>query len=59
MLLNPVTPILVSGRTWLTGSGEAMPTIFLAVVGVSLILIVVGLVIYKVVLPTLIERLSS
>ncbi len=27
MLLNPVTPILVSGRAWLTGSGEAMPTV--------------------------------
>jgi lipopolysaccharide transport system permease protein len=59
MLINPVTPILVSGRAWLTGSGEAMPVAFLVVVMICLALLAFGLVIYKVVLPTLIERLSS
>ena len=59
MLINPVTPILVTGRAWLTGSGDAMTAAFLAAAAICLVLIVFGLVIYKVALPTLIERLSS
>jgi lipopolysaccharide transport system permease protein len=59
MLLNPVTPIIVSGRSWLTGSSEAMPLAFVAVVVGSSLLLFAGLIFYKVALPHLIERLSS
>lgn len=59
MLCNPLSPLIVSGRTWLTGSGESMPLYFAANLASSLILIAIGLLIFKVVLPHLIERLSS
>ncbi len=59
MILNPATPLIVSGRAWLTGSGEAMPAAFVAVIVASLALIVTGLLFYKVALPYLIERLSG
>lgn len=59
MLLNPATPIIVSGRSWLTGSPGAMPESFLVVVAGSLFFMIVGLLFYKVALPHLIERLST
>jgi lipopolysaccharide transport system permease protein len=59
MLLNPVTPVITSGRAWLTGSGEAMPGAFLAVVAGCAIVLALGLLIYKVALPHLVERLGG
>ncbi len=59
MLLNPVTPFVVTGRSWLTGSGEAMPMAFAIVSVVSLLLVAGGLIFYKAVLPHLVERLSA
>ena len=59
MCLNPLTPILVSGRTWLAGSGEAMPMTFVAVLAGSVLLAAAGLLFFKVAMPHLIERLSS
>lgn len=59
MLLNPATPIVATGRAWLTGSGDEIPIAFLLVVAASLALLGMGLLIYKVALPHLIERLSG
>jgi lipopolysaccharide transport system permease protein len=59
MTLNPLTPIIVSGRTWLAGSGEAMPAGFFGVLLASILLIAIGLLFFKVAMPHLIERLSS
>jgi ABC-type polysaccharide/polyol phosphate export permease len=59
MCLNPITPVIVSGRAWLAGSGEAMPVSFFAVLTASILLITVGLLFFKVAMPRLIERLSS
>jgi lipopolysaccharide transport system permease protein len=59
MVLNPATPLIVSGRAWLAGSGEAMPLAFSVVFASSATLILFGLVLYKVALPQLIERLSG
>jgi lipopolysaccharide transport system permease protein len=59
MLLNPVTPLIVSGRTWLAGSGDVLATGFFVVFASSLAVILFGLVFYKVALPQLIERLSG
>jgi len=59
MLLNPATPIIVTGRAWLTGSGEAMPAAFFAISFGSIALLGIGLLFYKVALPHLIERLSG
>jgi lipopolysaccharide transport system permease protein len=58
MLLNPATPILVTGRDWLTHSGEAMTSSFLIVLLGCLLVIPVATLFYKVALPHLIERLS-
>jgi lipopolysaccharide transport system permease protein len=59
MLLNPVTPIVATGRDWLTGSGEAMTQAFGTVGVVSVIVLAAGIVVYKVALPHLIERISA
>lgn len=59
MLLNPATPIVATGRSWLTGSIEAMPGAFVAVVGVSALLILTGILFYKVSMPHIIERLGG
>ncbi len=59
MMLNPVTPIITTGRAWLTGSAEAMPTAFAAVVAGSAVLLVACLLMYKIILPHLVERLSA
>jgi lipopolysaccharide transport system permease protein len=59
MLLNPATAIIVSGRGWLTGSGESMVAQFVFVLAGSLALYWLALLFYKVALPHLIERLSG
>jgi ABC-type polysaccharide/polyol phosphate export permease len=59
MCLNPLTPIIVSGRTWLAGSGEVMPAGFFGILLASILLIAIGLLFFKVAMPHLIERLSS
>jgi lipopolysaccharide transport system permease protein len=59
MTVNPVTPILVTGRAWLTNSGEAMPGAFLFVTLACLATLPISLLLFKVALPHLIERLST
>lgn len=59
MLLNPATPAVVSGRAWLTGSGPALTTAFTAVTIGSFLVFVLALIVYKVTVVHLIERLSS
>jgi lipopolysaccharide transport system permease protein len=59
MSLNPLTAIIVSGRSWLAGSGEVMPGAFVAVFACALALAAIGLLFFKVALPHLIERLSA
>jgi lipopolysaccharide transport system permease protein len=58
MLMNPVSPILVSGRSWLLGSGETMPVAFSVLAISSIVLVGIGLLVFKVTLPYLIERLT-
>lgn len=59
MMLNPATPVIATGRAWLTGSGEAMPVAFLAVVAGCAVVLAFGVIIYKVSLPHLIERIGG
>jgi len=59
MLANPVTPIITTGRAWLTGSGEAMPAAFAIVSISSLGAMIGGLILFKIALPFLTERLGS
>jgi lipopolysaccharide transport system permease protein len=59
MLVNPVTPLIVTGRAWLAGTGETLSIAFWAVTGGSLLLFFVALLFYKVALPFIIERVSG
>lgn len=59
MLLNPATPIIVTGRTWLSGSGEALTLAFWIVLIAGVSLFAVALLFYKVALPYIIERVSG
>ena len=59
MSLNPVTPLIVSGRAWFVGTGDAMSAAFFAVIGLTALAVALGLVAFKVVLPQLIERVSA
>lgn len=59
LLWNPVTAPLVSSRSWLVG-GESMMAMETALVfAVSLVLLIVATIMFKVVMPHLIERLNS
>ena len=59
LLLNPVTTPLVSGRAWLIGGETIFLPQTLLIGGVSFFLLVLSTLIFKVVMPYLIERLNS
>jgi lipopolysaccharide transport system permease protein len=59
MLLNPATPLIVTGRSWLTGSNEAMTSAFIGVALSSLLIFWISLLFYKIALPHLAERLGT
>jgi lipopolysaccharide transport system permease protein len=59
MLANPATPMITTGRSWLTGSNEALIGPFLAWSVAGIVVFVLATIIFKVTLPHLIERLSS
>jgi len=56
---NLATPLILTGRAWLTGSSSPMFIYFLAVAGISLVLLLMGWVLYRITMPVLIERMSS
>ncbi|MBX2974071.1 MAG: ABC transporter permease [Flavobacteriales bacterium] len=56
---NPATPLVLTGRAWLTGAETPVLWPFLMVVAASLLLLFIGLLLYRLALPILIERLSS
>jgi len=58
LLCNPVTAPLVTTRTWLVGEGEALPILFFAIAACALVLFLVSIVIFKVAMPHIIERLN-
>jgi homopolymeric O-antigen transport system permease protein len=57
--LNPVTPLLVTTRQWLTGTAPTQLGPFVVVVGITFLLSFVGWVIYRLAMPHLIERIGS
>ena len=59
LLWNPVTAPLVSGRAWLIGGESALPTATAIVCVLSIALLVLSTLMFKVVMPHLIERLNS
>ena len=57
--LNPVTPLLVTTRQWLTGSELTQLGPFGGVVAVTLALSLFGWVVYRLAVPHIIERIGS
>ena len=56
---NPVSPLLVTARALATGGESPAWTMTLVVCGASVLLLGVGVVLFKLAMPRLVERLSS
>lgn len=59
MLFNPMAPLITTARGWLTGTATADPAGFVIVSGLLGVFLFLGLVLYRITLPVLIERISS
>ncbi|GHB92105.1 hypothetical protein GCM10007047_03900 [Cerasicoccus arenae] len=57
--VNPVTPLLVTSRSWLLGEGPIMLQPFILLSIITLIALCFAILAYKIAVPYLIERLSS
>ena len=57
--LNPATPFVVTIRELLTGGEPSMLPQFFVMTGVTLVLLFAGLVLYRVSMPHVIERMSA
>jgi lipopolysaccharide transport system permease protein len=57
--LNPLTALIVTGRAWLTGSASPMLLQFLLVLGISLLLLLLGWVLFRLAMTVLVERMGS
>jgi lipopolysaccharide transport system permease protein len=57
--LNPATPLVLTARAWLTGGAWEMPGYFLLMAVVGPLLLLMGLMLFRLTLPVLIERMSA
>lgn len=57
--LNPLTPLVATARDWLTGQPASMLGGFCVVTAVSLVVLFVGLIVFRVSMPIVIERASG
>ncbi|TFH52698.1 MAG: ABC transporter permease, partial [Candidatus Zixiibacteriota bacterium] len=57
--LNPLTPIILAGRDWLTGTVPVSLDGFLLVNSVAVVLFLVVWAVYRLAMPILIERMSA
>lgn len=57
--LNPVTPLLTSARDWLTGQPAAMAVPFLWISAATFLLLVFGLLAYRLAMPHIVARMSA
>lgn len=55
--LNPLTPIVLSARGWITGTGGARPIGFAVVSVIGFLLLLAGWLLYRVARPHLVERM--
>jgi lipopolysaccharide transport system permease protein len=56
---NFMTPLIMTARDWLTGSGTEWLFYFLMVNVVAIIILLVAWIIYKITMPIIIERMSA
>jgi len=57
--LNPLTPLIVTARDWLTGTSPQLLTYFLFVNLFAVLLLLVVWAVYRLAMPVLVERMSS
>jgi lipopolysaccharide transport system permease protein len=57
--LNPVTPLLVTTRQWLTGAELTQLGPFIMVLAATLLLSLFGWIVYRLAMPHLVERIGS
>jgi len=57
--MNPFTPLILTARDWLTGMTPEFIGYFIVVNISALGLLIFGLIIYRLAMPILIERMSS
>jgi lipopolysaccharide transport system permease protein len=58
-MLNPITPLILTSRDWLTGQSPEFLVYFIFVNLVTLFLLLVVWVVYRLAMPILIERMSA
>jgi lipopolysaccharide transport system permease protein len=56
---NPMSPLVLTARAWLTGSASPMPGAWAVVFMASIALLLLGWVLYRITMPVLVERMSS
>lgn len=57
--LNPLTPLILNARAWLTGGEMVMGGYFVGVMVVSVVVLIVSWIGYRLTLPIIIERMSA
>ncbi len=56
---NPLTPLIVTAREWLTGSTASMLTAFLLVNAAAVVVLLVAWITYRLAMPILVERMGG
>lgn len=59
LVFNPVAPVLNAARNWIAGIPADNIIAFCTVVFISLFIIIIGLIIFKIAMPIVIERIGS
>lgn len=57
--LNPLTPVILTARDWLTGGTPELLGYFLAVNAIAILLLLAVWVVFRLAMPILIERMSA
>jgi lipopolysaccharide transport system permease protein len=59
LLVNPVTPFIEVARNWMTGQPGEMVGVFMVYSLLSVVLLFAGLVVYRLAMPIIVERMSA
>lgn len=59
ILNNPITPLIMTARDWLTGQPTEFLVPFLWVTGAAIVLLLMVMVVFRVAIPILVERMNA
>lgn len=57
--INPLTPLILTVRDWMTGFSPSQLPLFLLINGLMLLIFLIGSIFYRVCMPILIERMNA